>query len=365
MFKKFWNIIRSSSFAIVFSIFTFILSLYITFYYEKSRVISVTQNAITKVFDIYQPVGGLDVFYAGESLRSANKVLWVINYTIKNTGDTGLKIDDYDPREPLGIQLAGGKVVETPKYSTNKDYLTKNLKVNFDKDKITISPIIFEPADQINFSILVLGSNQQQPKIKPTGVFAGFKPITLSNIEVKSKSIVSQLFDADSVFIYPLRFFCYFFAFILILLSLTVPISFFGYIRSKVDFYRRSKAMESYKTKEDLSKEDRYLLNNYIANGVNYLKGIAQVIKHLENRVNINEKLKSVEDEEFKSAVLEKFTRQNHTQYIGDLLIKGILHKDGDEVLINENLTKALREFGNNLNIDFFLDDSSNEDPFS
>lgn len=155
-------------------------------FYERKPELSISVDAMSKVFDLYRPVGGLEVSYAGENLRSSKKNLWVLTATIKNIGNAEVRKGDYDDKVPLGLEIGGAVIAERPTLKTNVDYLAKNLSISATGNRILFSPVILEPGESFEITTLLLGSESVKPSIVPIGKLAGIKSIALSTPESPS-----------------------------------------------------------------------------------------------------------------------------------------------------------------------------------
>ena len=114
------------------SIFSVGLAVYQGFFYEKRGQISIYLDPPTRVFDLHQSIGGLEVSYGGEDLRKKNETLWIVNVSIRNTGNAEIRKGDYDEQVPLGLAIDEGQIVDAPKLRTSVNYLQQNLKIKTD-----------------------------------------------------------------------------------------------------------------------------------------------------------------------------------------------------------------------------------------
>jgi hypothetical protein len=73
-----WNQVKSPSFMAIVALISLIFTFYQEFR-EKQPKILIETLGIASVFNVTQQVGGLQISYGGEDLRSTQKSLWVIN----------------------------------------------------------------------------------------------------------------------------------------------------------------------------------------------------------------------------------------------------------------------------------------------
>ena len=150
---------------------------YGTLFYEKRPGMAFEMLSNASVYDVHKNVGGLEISYAGENLRKAGQILRLLTFRIANTGQTNITKGDFDDTEPLGFQVQGGRILETPKISGSNDYLRRHLSrlalagwTGKDQD-----PIIFEMGDFIEAQALVLAPEGTIPTINPMGKISGIK----------------------------------------------------------------------------------------------------------------------------------------------------------------------------------------------
>lgn len=366
--NKLWEKITSKNFMAVIALFGVGFGIYQTYFYEKSKVLTISQGAFTKVFDVYQPVGGLEISYAGENLRNSKKVLWAVNFTILNSGETGIKIGDFDDKAPLGIAVQGGDIVDQPKYLASNDYIQKTLELKITKEKITLSPIILESKDNINFSMLVLGSVDIQPKLIALGVVAGIGQITKVSAMAATgkKSIWRNATEADSLLVQVVRYFTYFFLGTLALgLCMLAVITPFAAIEDALAVRKRKKTLLKFKHNEDISKEARYLIELYQESGMHDLKGVWRAIEKRKIYHTYYEKLSAVDDSSIKKEILDKIINKNKGRVEFSLEKNGMLTDDDGVPNYSPELEKALSELMKFLDVEKFEESDNEETMFA
>lgn len=339
--NKLWEYLNSKVFFTIATIFSIVFGLYGTFFYEKSKDLTITQSFLGKVFDVHQPVGGLEISYASENLRESKKTLWAANITIANTGKTGIKIDDFDTRYPVGIEVKSGQIVDTPKYLANNNYIQKFINLNVTKQKILISPIIIEPIQQINLSFIILGSENQKPVIDTVGVIAGIgevkKLIVIEPLEDKSKE--SYLTKIFKIVVY---------AFIVLFISSVIFLLIIEPIMELLRKKERFNLIKNYKVNEAINKETRFLTELFHTDGKNGLGRLVRQIQDIENQNLIIGSLNHINDEVVKSKIKKMFNRISARRLISN----GLAINEDDKIILSSELSSSLLELLDYLRID-------------
>lgn len=282
--KKFWRWLLSPAVAGFIGIVGLVLAVYTAFFYERKPELAVSVDALSKVFDLYRPVGGLEVSYAGENLRSSKKNLWVLTATVKNVGNAEVRKVDYDDKSPLGLEIGGAVIAERPTLKTTVNYLGENLAVSFTGNQIVFSPVILEPGDAFEITVLLLGSESAKPTVTPVGKVAGIKTISLTTPETPTpnRSIWRQSVEATSPWVHLIRGPIYMFGTLLSLILVGVAIAALMSPISKIQERRkvaqRQAQLREYRQHEELRKESRYLIDQYVASGE---AGLARVARYL------------------------------------------------------------------------------------
>lgn len=343
-----------------------VLAIYTAFFYERKPEISISVDAMSKVFDLYRPVGGLEVSYAGENLRSSRKTLWVLTATIKNVGNAEIRKVDYDDKVPLGLEVGGAVIAERPTLKTKIDYLANNLSIAVTENRILFSPVILEAGESFEVTTLLLGSESAKPSIAPIGKLAGIKSIVLTTPENPSpdKNVLSQAVAATSIWVHPVRWLIYFFGTFLSIALLGVflrtMISPFDKLKEQRKVAERKRKILEYKRYEELGKEARYLMDEYVARGEEGLVPIAIYLrKHTRRMSLLNTLTGKVNEQE-----LERLVRSAAPFHAGDkstedsLKAINLAEGEGVHIKVSEELEDALADLCRFLDID--LEKSAN-----
>lgn len=358
--KKIWGWLISPAVAGVIGFVGLALAIYTAFIYERKPEISISVDAMSKVFDLYRPVGGLEVSYAGENLRSSKKNLWVLTATIKNVGNAEVRKADYDDKVPLGLEIGGAVIAERPTLKTNVDYLAKNLGISVTESRLFFSPVILEAGESFEVTTLLLGSESAKPSVAPIGKLAGIKSIVLSTPESPSpgKSVWSQAIEATSVWVHPIRWFIYFFGPFFAIGLLVALFAFvmdpFEKLKDQKKVTERQRRISDYRQYEELGRESRYLINEYVAKGRAGLAPIARYLRMYARRRALLETLTGKLDE----MELEKLVRYAAPYRQGEDATEDCLKSvklaegDGVHVKVSGELREALADLCRFLDID-------------
>lgn len=208
--NKIWAIAKSTSFMAALALISFGFAIYQTFYFEKKPEITISVNALSRVFDVYQSVGKLKVIYADEDLRISKKQLWAMTVTVSNTGNAGIKKGDFDEAAPFGLYFTGAEIVDTPSIHTSNSYLDESIKIRTQRDRIIFSPSIIESQDSLQISVLLLGPQSSTPTINGFGKISGVSKFIVSTDGVAgNKTTWEKIIGADSYLIHFYRVFVY------------------------------------------------------------------------------------------------------------------------------------------------------------
>ncbi|MDM0082914.1 hypothetical protein QTI17_20175 [Variovorax sp. J31P179] len=364
---RIWTWIKSPGVMAFAAIFGIALAVYQGFFYERKPELTVRVDALSPVFDIHQPVGGLSISYGGEDLRSAKKTLWVLKATISNTGNAELRKGDYDDRAPLGLEVRLAEVVDQPTVHTSNAYLSENLRVVPEKHSVRLTPVILEPGDSLELTLLLLGPESNRPEIVPVGKIAGLRGIVYlgPNAPEDSTSVWRQSIQGDSLLVHPIRAIIYFFGTLLFLslfaalaIAVTSPFRTWKEHREKQS---RQTQMREYRRHGELGRAQRFLIDIYIEKGADNLKRVARVIRKLEA---VEDSVRLLEEKGATEEEIKKFFNRTifFPQYMSESVEKDLRAAqllEGDEVnkKLNGNLPAALEELSAFLKIDLVKED--------
>ncbi|SFL87388.1 hypothetical protein [Variovorax sp. OV329] len=365
--QRIWIWVKSPGVMAAVAIFSIALAVYQGFFYERKPELTVKIDALSPVFDIHQPVGGLSVSYSGEDLRSAKKALWVFKATISNTGNAELKKGDYDEKAPWGLDVLNAQVVDHPTLVTSNAYLEKNLLIEAGKNSIKFSPVIFEPGDSAEITLLLLGPEAVKPEVRVAGKIAGIKSILLvgPNSPEDGLSVWRQAIRGDSFWVHLVRGVVYFiltFAILILLIVSSLGVSSaVDSLKEKRHKAERQARIREYRRHSELGKVSRYLMDVYMDKGADEFTRLARAVEdRLEREATIARLQESAVPNEVIQPVIDRaYPTSPHffNSYFGERIDKELRTAkllEGDQ--LDEKLAKgfgdAIKDLAEFLKID-------------
>lgn len=357
-----WNVIKSPSSMALLAVIGFALAIYQGFFYERRGEILVSVDALSRVFDVHKPIGGLDISYAGENLRSAKKALWVATFSIRNSGNAEIRKGDYDDNAPFGFQVVGAEVVDQPTIKTSVEYLKQNLKLKTDKDHVILSPVVLEPQDVIQISMLLLGPETSKPKLIPIGKIAGIRDVQV-NLDVgnSDKSVWKRVSQADSVWIQPIRMVVYSLAGLVAILlfggliaAISSPIE---RIKKKKASAERQKRVLKYRPNESLEREERFLIDVYAERGEDSLFELNDLIIEMKERSELIGHLVDKLDEQALKEYVKKILPFSYRskKWITVLEEANLISFEGAKPIFSPTLETSIKDLADYLKVDLSM----------
>lgn len=358
--KKIWGWLISPAVGGVVGIVGFAFAIYTAYFYERKPEVSISVDAMSKVFDLYQPVGGLEVSYAGENLRSAKKNLWVLTATIKNVGNAEIRKVDYDDNSPLGLEIKGAVIAERPILKTTVDYLAQNVSISTTESRILFSPVILEAGESFEVTTLLLGSESAKPSIAPMGKLAGIKSIVISTPESPSpgKPVWIEAVDATSIWVHPIRWIIYllgpFIAFGLLVTLFAIVMTPFDKMKEQRAVADRQRRLRDYRQHEELGRDSRYLIDIYVARGDAGLVAIARYLRAFDRRRALVDTLNGKLEEKDLENVVRSAAAYGREESATEDGLKSVKLAEGDGIRVNVSgeLGQALNDLMRFLKID-------------
>lgn len=351
--KKLIGILLSTKTASIITVAGIILTIYFGVIYEKAKVITLSRGLLSEVFDLHEPLSDLEITYRGRNLHLEGKTLWSVNFRIENSGQTGIKIGDFDKKSPLGVEVIGGEfVLDKTKYLASNDYIQTTIEPKTFEKEIILSPLIFEPLDYISFNVLVIGPEGISPVLKHTGIVSGTKIINetgASNID--NKSIGQKIINNDPLWVHIIRFFMYLFV---VLCACIVGLILYLQKNNILNYstrWNRRKILRKYKDNENLSKEARYTMSLYENKGFDTLLMYNGYVNVTNKNIAVKTALKDLKDNSLKSIVdslieLGELLDKKRVDR-DELEAKGFLIFEGDSIkyteLFDEELFKLIK----------------------
>ncbi|WP_175133462.1 hypothetical protein [Achromobacter pulmonis] len=294
------------------TLFSLILAVYFGMFYERKPALTAVVNSLSPVFDVLKPVGGLDISYGGIDLREAKKSLWSADLTLRNEGNSEVRLDSFDSNAPVRISVQEAQIVDRPSALTSNDYLRDHVKLITDANSIVIAPIIIEPGDTISVNFLILGAEGNRPKIEILGKIAGMRGIPLTSIDSSAEqgSWFSQAVGANSIWVQLIRTPIYFFAFlvliaVLVLLGSAISTPFSRFAESRQQRTRREE-IRKLRREHAFDQRENSLADEYIERGLNSIRSIARTTHSAKSKLKAMETICSMGDTaEIRHAALE------------------------------------------------------------
>ena len=338
-----------------------VLGIYAFFFREKKMQLDYEILANTNVLDINAEVSKLDILYSGNSLKTNNEGLRIINIRITNNGTESILKTYYDDNDPLGVTVSNGKVIEKPQLlATSNTYLKKNLQIKYDSiAHIWFNDIIIEPHDYFTLKFLILYPLDQSPQIHSSGKIAGINTIQVLSVAASTKNennFWHKTFDGDATS-QIVRAFAY--GLITIISVILFVISMFS-ITEKIQYARRKSIIKKYKKSNNSTYtwNDEKIFDNF-KNGNSYI--LKNTLSLINDEDSLNEKYKEslskLKDAkrippesnfekkyDFSKKELDE-RKTNYVYRIQGLLKDGYLILDKDKLLVNQSMKETLGKF--------------------
>jgi len=340
------------------------LTVYQAFFHQKSPAISVEILSNASVLDVKEEIAGLDIQYNKRDIRKSNEYLRVITVRIENTGNQSILKSFYDSKDPFGIKITKGKLIEEPTVlAANSDYIRNNLSPKVDgNDVILFSDIIIEANQFFVIKLLLLHKQDGDPPTieKTVGTIAGLKSITILETpgEKPKKSIWAEAFSG-SILIQVIRCGSYFLGMIIIMVCTVAPPVIISDALSK---NRRKSTIADYKlvTDIDLSEKDDFLFDKYIEHGSTYILRVERLFRSSSLLNYVCSLLKDESEELEPVAMFEESIREikftDASIIYSDKVVARLLLKKGyitkgseDKYEVDDHAKQVLEDFSNYL----------------
>jgi hypothetical protein len=328
-----------------------IIAIYTFFFQEKKTQIDYEITTSTNIFDVNADVSELDFTYDGNSLKTNNKKLRLINLKIKNTGSESIPIPSYDIKDPLGVKITNGEIVEKPELvGKSNDYIQKNLHIRIDSsNNVIFNEIILDPGDFYIVKLLILHSKNESPDLLPIGKIAGVKNISvISTAQIQfseEKSFLSITFGGN-IYSQLLKLLSYSLLSILIIVLTLFLLETWD---RKLKRLRRRKIICKYKKSNKLriKKEYNKIFLRFIREDDTSLFWFNLLLKD-ENQLNVLYKESIIQANSKEEILREKAVEINSLMsrdLILELIEDGYVSKDKDKLYINYPLKNELVKF--------------------
>jgi hypothetical protein len=291
--KQLWDLVTSKSAAFLLAAVGIGVGIYGIWFYRTSAAVAFEVVSDTKVLDIHESIGKLDVIYGGQSLKATNKELRVLQITLSNRGRADITKDSFDSSDPLGFEIPRGAILEPPLISGSSKYLSNHLSVTEpNSGTVLISPIIFEAGEWIHFKLLVAVSAGDSATVQPIGKIAGVKSISVIDLSKgpNSRSLWSRIIHSDDWlprFILSLPLLLVLFLSIVLLAAIVVGVSSIfvvpvGQLRDIPVRKHRKKLIETYQKTFTPQPSDYFVTDEYYKRGRAVISALKSYVAYIE-----------------------------------------------------------------------------------
>lgn len=353
MIKSIWKTLTSRGILAATTLIGFGLSIYTGFYYERKPSIEISIRALSEVFDVHSPVGGLEVSYAGKDLRASEQTLWILEASIRNDGNAVIGHGDYAEAAPLGLKIEHAVIAEPPTVSSSVQYLRDNVKVAAEASKLLFSPVILEAGESFDVKVLLLGSESQEPNVLPIGKVAGvssFKLVTPESPAPEAR-IWEEALAASTFWVHPARVLIYLVLivvaqvmFVALIMTFLFP---FDLLRAKRHERERRMTLKAYKPGGALDREARFIASVYEEQGEGGIRRISEHLRSRHERALLAQELRDGLTGERFAEVITKLRPYDYWYMSAEnkLLEAGLLEGEGEKASVSEKLEIELQEF--------------------
>lgn len=341
-----------------FAIIGTIVTIYATFFQEKSVNLEYIILSNTNVLDINADISRLDILFDSTSLKSKKENIKILNLKILNSGNKDITIDFYDENDPVGFTLTNGYIVDNPELlSTSNDYLTKNLEKKIiltDSTKITFPKIIIESGEYFTLKLLIIHKLNAIPTINPIGKIASQKEIhIIQTIDKNEIPFLKKTFQGN-IWVQLVRSLGYFILIVIIIIAIV-------FLSEKFEDYKTKKTrtsliheFKSIKTYE-FSKMDTSIFDRYLIEGEGFLEPMLLLVADQEklNKIylKLNEKdkkkinEKSYGDEIYHHSFYSMTKNEEDLSRIHQMLDDGLVLKQEDSLIVNQAMRGTMEHF--------------------
>lgn len=271
------------------------LTIYDRFIADKHPKLYFDVLTSTTVLDIKENLPKLEILFDGLNIREQNLSLRVLSIKVVNDSSKDILKGDYDPDDPIGFHIEGGKIIRSDIAGTSNEYLSKNLSIFSPSNELVhFKDVILEAHQFFVIKLLVLHPAGRSPTVSPVGHIAGVKDILVREPyrELGRVSVWEGAF-AGSWVVQLVRVVAYFLIAIAVILAITIPSLF---LSDKLDEHRRMRAVKEFKatTSFELKKADEFIFRSYIAGGQSamaYLQALTESHQTLAYELRTRERL--------------------------------------------------------------------------
>jgi len=158
-----------------------VLGLYYTLRASRTHL-AIDITAESNVLDVRTSVKNLAVLFQGRDIQQENLNLKILTVQIVNQGEVNMLETYFDSRNPWGLQVQGGRLIEARIIGSNSGYLNENLQPKIiDNKYVTLEKVIFDRGKYVTLELLVLHAKDAEPRVIALGKIAGMDEIAVTS----------------------------------------------------------------------------------------------------------------------------------------------------------------------------------------
>lgn len=334
-----------------------IISVYLTFIYEKSPNINYQIITNTDVINMKENINKLTIIYDNEVIDKDTDTLKIVTFDVVNTGNDNVGINDFDDTTPLGFIITEGQVVNEPTviFASN-DYLKQKINIKKIKNEFVFPKFILEKDEKFTVKMLVLTSRSIAPKILPIGKIAGVCKINVINeLNTSEKGFLVQILNG-SIMIHLIRLFIYFIIGMILITGILIP---YIFISEKLEKVKKNKVIKKYK-KSNKYIDDKYytvIFELFLKYDVWILNSMLDLLSDDEKFKKLISNYKKNKEPVSKNNIIDfplnydydelyaTGNRKIETLFIPKLIESEIINLDAEEYKLDERFVEYIERF--------------------
>lgn len=156
------------------------LAIYTEFFRSRSPHITYDVLSNTPVLTTHEDVPALRILYKDIDTRQTRQIVSVVSVRVLNDGESDILKTFYEDRDPLGLSVTSGQILEPRVSSASNDYLRANAQCTLiGTNALVLTPVILEPGESFVLRLLILHPDGTAPDVTPRGKVAGVRRIAV------------------------------------------------------------------------------------------------------------------------------------------------------------------------------------------
>ena len=264
------------------------LSLYTEFWKETAPRLELELLSNAPVLDVREKLPDLEVLYQSQDIAKSGKTLSVLLVRAVNRGSADLLSSYYDPKAPVGLDVAGGTLIRADLSDASNEYLRSTAGVVAKESSITLAPVILEREEWFVVKLLVLHDIGSQPIVTAHGKVAGQRNIpVVPPLSASEKESFWYRAFSGGAWTQLVRLPVYFIGAILVVLGIVIPSS---SISDAISSRKRRILVDRFKTKTKLplTDADEFIFEGFNRSGLQYVQRLTNGVadpERLQKRV--------------------------------------------------------------------------------